>query len=268
MPDNQDICPYAAIIPKNPSVVMAEALDNWIHDYYSGIASDKSNEGAKAQVAFILKAGGKADLDRIFSREFAAEQDYYFLVPEPCGWDHCFVGSHKTEIDFCMAIRRDNDAVTSIIAACTLIERRALSRSEKADVLESFEDNPEWIEDPEAWNLRRCDSIPAVPSVWWPSITEFFAQRGVEGMKSAQDAYSKMQAVMNAADCGDEDAADFLKYLDDRGYGIVKYTARPTNDPDPTVDWVLAALAEVGKDLSAGHFLDNLEKSGFTVGEV
>ena len=98
-------------------------------------------------------------------------------------------------------------------------------------------------------------------------VIDFDRPEDEEPMTETQPGeYSKLLAVMEAADCGDEDAADFLRELDNRGYGLI-----PLNEVDPLSerirDVTTAALLEIGS-VPTDLFLAKLHLQNFEVGEV
>lgn len=98
-------------------------------------------------------------------------------------------------------------------------------------------------------------------------VIDFDRPVGKEQMTEAPPSeYAKLQAVMNAAECGEEDAADFLRELDDRGYGLI-----PLSESEPLSeeiqDATTAALMEI-KSVPTTLFLTKLHLQNFEVGEV
>lgn len=180
---------WTKLIPEDPSVEMIEALDEVIHDHFAGRATEITNQGVEAMVEFIrteIDGSDGSELNVIFHREYAGQQDFYFLVPRPHqGWSH-WTGAAEP-IDFCLMIyRQDRTQPPIILGACTVGDRRHLDDAEwnKELFLDTLEQFPAWREDPQAWNWIRHEHVAEIPSVWWPAHREFFDNRAEQRMEA------------------------------------------------------------------------------------
>jgi len=159
---------------------LQDILDNWIHDYFEKQASEASSlntQGQEAQVAFILEHGGFDDLvdagipEQLLRPPAQPVEDYYFLC---AGWEHCFTGSIPTGLYWCLAVRKDDENATlQMVGALRQSGLGSLNESEKADLMQSFAENPEWFESPHDHGIARHDQVQDVPDEWYPAITEF-----------------------------------------------------------------------------------------------
>jgi hypothetical protein len=148
-----------------------EDLDEAVYNFFSARAAVLNNQGMDAQVGFIFRCLGTDALDKILKPQEC--KDYYFL--EDKNWGHCFVSDRRTDVSFCLAVRRDDEDQRPIMIGAVLSsDSQPLSEGEKADLMQSFGDNPEWIEDPNTWGWQRCDQLVDVDVFWWPAIHKIF----------------------------------------------------------------------------------------------